>query len=80
MSSMDKRGQTLRFIFDLILPRSHREFGLIDGLLRARKKKKKGVKKKKMRQRDEWKLGLNALACERCRIQIVSLTVYEVFT
>lgn len=36
MSSVDQRRQTPRFIVDLILPRSHREFGLIDGLLRAK--------------------------------------------
>lgn len=42
MSGVDERRQTLRFILDLILPRSRGEFGLIDGLLRARKK---GVKR-----------------------------------
>ena len=51
MSGVDERRQTLRFILDLILPRSHREFGLIDGLLRARKRHKK------VRKEDEWKVG-----------------------
>lgn len=56
MSGVDKRRQTLRFILDLILPRSHREFGLINGSLRAGKER--GVKEKSEREReeDEWKV------------------------
>ena len=54
MSGVDERRQTLRFILDLILPRSRGEFGLIDGLLRARKK---GVKRAWQREREEGKMS-----------------------
>lgn len=54
MSGVDERRQTLRFILDLILPRSRGEFGLIDGLLRARKK---GVKRAWQREGGEGKMS-----------------------
>lgn len=60
LSSVDKRRQTQRFTFGLILPRSHREFGLINGLLRA---KKKGIKseRKERKTNGRWAKYLWAL-------------------